>query len=57
MRYHAFVRENDDMFFINGDLPEAKAIAFAQHNNAVSYIGLVEVRLKLLKKPSAPQVL
>lgn len=57
MRYHAFVRQNDDMLFINGDLPEAEAIAYAQRSNAVSYVGLVEVRLKLLKKPSAPQVL
>lgn len=57
MQYHAFVRENDDVFFINGDLPEAEAIAYAQRNNAASYIGLVEVRLKLLKKPSAPQLL
>jgi hypothetical protein len=57
MPFHAFVRENCDMFFIDGDLPEAEAIAYAKSNKAVMYIGLVEVMVKLIKEPSAPEVL
>ena len=55
MRFHAFARENGEMFFVNGGWPESDAVAYGEEQGAVTYLGLVEVKITFVQKPVAPQ--
>ena len=55
MRFHAFTKANGEMFFINGGLSEPEALIIGEKQGAVTYLGLVDVKITMVRRPSSAQ--
>ena len=55
MRFHAFTKANGDLFFINGALSENDALTEGEDHGAVTYLGLVDVKITMVRRPTATQ--
>lgn len=60
MQFHAFTTSQDNIFFVSADLSEKAACDYARTTyprECITYLGIVNVRITIAKRPSAPQAL